>query len=160
MEQDHDKDQDQDQEFMEVEMKGPLTDVFIELHVPDFDIAQNFYGKLGFEVVWRRDEPKGYMVMRRGQSVINFYSGTEQVYQQSYFKRFSQTTPRGYAVEIILLSDDVEKYYEEIRHKVDTIVEPLKLQPWGRKDFRIVDPFGFYLRIGERYDWTDKSLES
>ena len=137
-------------------MSGPLTDVFIELHVPDFDVAVEFYSKLGFEVVWRQDEKKGYMVMRNGRSVINFFSGNEHVYEQPYFKRFPKDTPRGYAVEIILLTDDVEAYYEEVSSKVDSIVAPLTLKPWGRKDFRLIDPFGFYIRIGERYDWIDK----
>lgn len=137
-------------------MKEILTDVFIELHVPCFNTAVEFYQKLGFETVWRVDDPKGYMVMKKGKSVINFYSGSEEVYNQTYFKKFPKTTSRGYAVEIILLSDDIEKYYEEIASKVDTIVEPLKTQPWGRKDFRLTDPFGFYIRIGERYDWIDK----
>ena len=138
-------------------MNTPRTDVFLELHVPDFGVACEFYEKLGFEVVWRDDDPKGYMVMRRGESVLNFYAGSEAVYDQTYFRRFAKDTPRGYAVEIILLSDDIEAYYEEISSTVDSIVEPLKLQPWGRKDFRLVDPFGFYIRIGERYDWIDKS---
>ena len=137
-------------------MKGPLTDVFIELHVPDFNLAREFYSKLGFEEVWCDDSPEGYLVMRRGNSVINFYSGSEAVYNQTYFKRFPKETIRGYGVEIILLSEDIDAYYEEISTKVDSIVEPLKLQPWGRKDFRLIDPFGFYIRIGERYDWISK----
>ena len=137
-------------------MLTPMTDVFIELHVPDFNIAVEFYRKLGFEVVWRENGPTGYMVMRKGQSILNFYSGTDHVYQQSYFKRFARDTPRGYAVEIVLLSDDIDSYYQEVSKRVDSIVEPLKLQPWGRKDFRLIDPFGFYIRIGERYDWVDK----
>jgi hypothetical protein len=32
----------------------------------------------------------------------------------------------------------------------------LELKKWGRRDFRIVDPFGFYLRITERYEWAGK----
>jgi hypothetical protein len=29
------------------------------------------------------------------------------------------------------------------------------MQPWGVKDFRIEDPFGFYLRITERHNILD-----
>jgi hypothetical protein len=32
----------------------------------------------------------------------------------------------------------------------------VQLKKWGRRDFRIVDPFGFYLRITERYEWVGK----
>jgi len=29
------------------------------------------------------------------------------------------------------------------------VVEPLRMRPWGARDFRIADPFGYYLRITE-----------
>lgn len=133
------------------------TDVFIELHVPDFDKTFDFYSKLGFEVVWRRNEAEGYMVLRRGRSVLSFYAGTDAVYDQSYFKRFPKDTPRGYGVEIVLFDDDIDRFYQAVEKNISKhIVEKLKLQPWGRKDFRIVDPFGFYIRFVERYDWVNK----
>jgi len=28
------------------------------------------------------------------------------------------------------------------------------MKPWGKKDFRIIDPFGFYLRISEPSDMS------
>jgi uncharacterized glyoxalase superfamily protein PhnB len=128
------------------------TDVFIELHVSSFKKAIDFYKILGFEVVWMEND---YLVMRKGKSILNFFGGTEEVYKQPYFKNFPKDTKRGYAVEIILLEDNVKEFYEKIKDKVN-VVEPLKLQPWERWDFRIEDPFGFYVRIGERYDWINK----
>lgn len=130
------------------------TDVFIELHVPDFQKAKDFYKILGFEVVWMEND---YLVMRKGRSVLNFYGGDQKVFDHPYFGKFSKGTKRGFAVEIILLVDSVKGFYEKIKNKVK-IVEPLKLEPWGRWDFRIEDPFGFYIRIGERYDWINKKI--
>jgi hypothetical protein len=49
----------------------------------------------------------------------------------------------------------VERFYDRVR-KFAKIVQPLQLKKWGRRDFRIVDPFGFYLRITERYEWVGK----
>ena len=123
-----------------------------------WEVASNgrFRVYLGLFCVYCRGELGGYMVMRRGKSVINFYSGSEDVYQHSYFKRFSSDTPRGYAVEIVLLCEDVEQFYQEVSAKLDCVVQPLKLKPWGRKDFRLVDPFGFYIRISERYNWINQ----
>jgi len=140
-------------------MSALSTDVFIELHVPDFNVAQDFYEKLGFQIVWRDNSAKGYMVMRRGRSILNFYAGSNAVYDQAHFREFPKNTPRGYAVEIILLSDDIENYFAEVSAKIDSIVEPLKLRRWGKKDFRLVDPFGFYIRIAERYDWLTLAKE-
>ncbi len=39
----------------------------IELHIPDFEVAKEFYGKLGFKVAWERKPEgfKGYLVLKR-----------------------------------------------------------------------------------------------
>jgi hypothetical protein len=29
----------------------------------------------------------------------------------------------------------------------ERVVEPIRTQPWGLRDFRIVDPDGYYLRV-------------
>ena len=129
-----------------------LTDVYIELHVPDFKKAIEFYSRLGFKLLWRTED---YLVMKRMKSVLNFYGGSQKVYSHSYFGRFKKTTKCGYGVEIIIPVDRVEQLYKNVE-KFARIVQPLQLKKWGRRDFRIVDPFGFYLRITERYEWIDK----
>ena len=129
-----------------------LTDVYIELHVPDFRKAIEFYRRLGFKLLWRTED---YLVMKRKRSVLNFYGGSRKVYSHSYFGRFKKTTKCGYGVEIIIPVDRVERIYKGVR-KFAKIVQPLQLKKWGRRDFRIVDPFGFYLRITERYEWIGK----
>ena len=129
-----------------------LTDVYIELHVPNFKRAIEFYSRLGFKLLWRTED---YLVMKRKRSVLNFYGGSKKVYHHSYFGRFSKKTKCGYGVEIIIPVDRVGRFYESVR-KFAKIVQPLELKKWGRRDFRIVDPFGFYLRITERYGWVGK----
>jgi uncharacterized glyoxalase superfamily protein PhnB len=129
-----------------------LTDVYIELHVPDFKRAIEFYSRLGFKLMWLTED---YLVMKRKRSVLNFYGGSQKVYSHSYFGRFKKTTKCGYGVEIIIPVDRAERVYNSVR-KFAKIVQPLQLKKWGRRDFRIVDPFGFYLRITERYEWVRK----
>ncbi len=135
-----------------------VTDIMLELHVPDFAIAKKFYGNLGFKTVWER-QPKDpairYLVMRKGTSIINFYSGTEKVYDHSFFRRFPITTPRGYAVEIIIPIDGIEDFYKTacLKYKKN-IVKPLA-KILSHADFRMTDPFGFYLRFVERYNWVN-----
>ena len=131
------------------------TDVFIELHVDSFQKAIDFYKLLGFEVLYVLDT---YMVMQRGKSFLNFYGGDERVFNQAYFKRFPKDTKRGYGMEVIIWVDSIEELkalFEKIKDKVK-VVEPLKLQRWGHWDFRIEDPFGFYIRVGDRYDWINR----
>lgn len=62
----------------------------IELHVPDFEKAKEFYIKLGFEVAWERkpEDFKGYLVLKHGDNILCFWPGNEKVYNHPYFKNF------------------------------------------------------------------------
>lgn len=113
----------------------------LELHVPDFGPIKDYYGKLGFEIVWERpaEEDKGYLVMERDSTIICFWPGTEAIYDQTYFKRFPKDTPRGYGVELVIMVDDVESFYAKV------------------KDFRCADPFGYYLRFTSKHNILDNS---
>jgi len=137
-------------------MSDFTSDIMIELHVPSFRITKEFYSKLGFEVVWERNSENPdarYLVMRRDKSILNFFSGSEDVYNHSYFKKFPKTTTRGYAVEIIIPVKNIKDFFEQT-NKIfsENIVRTLS-QNFSHPDFRMVDPFGFYLRFVEEYDW-------
>jgi len=129
-------------------MKPAQNNVLLELHVPDFEKVKEYYGKLGFEVVWERKPEmfKGYLILKMGNNILCFWVGNEHVYEQPYFKKFPRDTKRGYGVEIVIMVDDVEEYYSKVKGSAN-VVEELVLQPWGLKDFRVEDPFGYYLRI-------------
>jgi hypothetical protein len=93
--------------------------------------------------------------MRSGNSILNFYCGNEEVYKQDYFRNYSKDTKRGYGVEIIIPHDDINTLYETVTKKYkNLVVEPL-VKRFSKFDFRITDPFGFYLRFVERYDWVN-----
>lgn len=129
------------------------SETIIELHVPDFGKVKDFYGKLGFEVVWERKPEgfKGYLVMKMDDSILCFWAGNDDVYNHPYFKNFPKDTKRGYGIEIVVFVDDVESYYEKVK-KFANVVEELRTQPWGDKDFRIEDPFGFYIRFSSPHN--------
>ncbi len=99
------------------------------------------------------------MVLKRddsvGRSLINFYGNKEKVSKHSRFSEFSADTPRGYAVEITIIVSDIDKLWNEVREKLEPkhISQTLKLKRWGKKDFRVIDPFGFYIRFIELVDW-------
>jgi len=132
-----------------------LSNIIMELHVPSFDVVREFYGKLGFVEVWSYPpkDQSGYMVMQRVDSVLAFFCGNEEVYNHSYFNQFDKSTPRGYGTELaIYITDvDIEKYYSDVVSKIDQkyVVQELMVKPWGSKDFRLIDPFGFYLCFRE-----------
>jgi lactoylglutathione lyase len=137
-------------------MKPVQNNVLLELHVPDFEKVKDYYTKLGFETVWERkpEEAKGYLVLKIEDNILCFWSGNEYVYEHPYFKRFPKDTKRGYGVEIIIIVNDIDTYYARVKDFAN-IVEELVLQPWGLKDFRIEDPFGYYLRITSPHNILD-----
>jgi len=130
-----------------------LGTTLVELHVPDLALAKRFYGGLGFHVA--RDESPvdddGYLVLRRGEAILCFWGGTPAVRRHPYFGRFPRTAKRGYAVEIVLPVANIGRAYSAAK-RARCVAEQLRLRPWGARDFRIEDPFGFYVRITEKHD--------
>ena len=133
-----------------------MTNALIELHIPDFEIAKDFYQRLGFKIVWERapEGRKGYLVMELEGNLLCFWGGNEQIYSQTYFARYCQDTPRGYGVEIVLQLQDLKAFYERVK-EATAILAPLKLKPWGLEDFRFADPFGFYIRATTLHEIRD-----
>lgn len=59
-------------------MQPAQNNTLLELHIPDFEKAKDYYGKLGFEVVWERKPEgfKGYLVFKMLDNVLCFWGGT------------------------------------------------------------------------------------
>lgn len=137
-------------------MKSSQSTTLVELHIPNFELAKEFYGKLGFKEVWERKPEgfKGYLVMKLEKNIICFWGGNSQILKHAYFQQFSKSTHRGYGVELVLVVSNLIDFYEKAK-KFAKVVEPMQKRPWGLKDFRIEDPFGFYLRFTTPHDVTD-----
>lgn len=138
--------------------RGRATPAFrsapIELHVSDFGPAKRFYGALGLLSLREEiGEEEGYLVMGHGTDLLRFWPGTAAVERHSHFGRSPTTTERGYGVEIVLTFDDLDATFEAAR-AVGTIVEPIRRRHWGLRDFRVLDPYGFYVRCTEPHDPT------
>jgi uncharacterized glyoxalase superfamily protein PhnB len=46
--------------------------------------------------------------------------------------------------------DDLDAYHVRILAFEYEISEPLRERPWGLRDFQVIDPDGYYLRITSR----------
>ena len=46
--------------------------------------------------------------------------------------------------------DDVDAWHRRVFASGHPVFEPLQERPWGLRDFRIVDPDGYYLRVTSR----------
>ena len=137
---------------------APKTDVLVELHVPDLRAAKAFYRRFKFAVVREETaaDADGYVVMRRGSSLLFFWGGTKAVRDHEYFRRFRSVRKRGYGVELVIPVNDLDAAYRAAVTAKCVVAEP-RIRPWGARDFRAEDPFGFYLRFTEPHDPTRRS---
>jgi len=134
-------------------MSFPVSAVQVELHVPDFRQAKEFYSLLGFQVAWEIDN---YVVLQANSTLLLLYGGNDVIFEQSYFKQFPKDTKRGYGVELILMHENVEQIYLELKDHVEIVGKfRIKVQN-GKKEFRVIDPFGYYIRITEPYNWLEE----
>lgn len=132
--------------------------MMLELHVPDFEKVKAFYQRLGFEKVWERapDGFKGYLVMQMEDNILCFWCGNESVLDHPYFKDFPKSTPLVKGVEVVLTTSHLDELYAKLKGD-DCVVEKIETKPWGLCDFRMKDPYGYYLRLTTPHDI--KSME-
>jgi lactoylglutathione lyase len=119
----------------------------MELFVDDLDASVDFYTRvLGFGVPRRSED---YVVVRRGLVVLGL-GPVAKLPERGTGAGFTQqrlAVDKGAGVEIVLELDTVDELIALHDQARDAVVEPLQLRPWGLRDFRVVDPDGYYLRL-------------
>lgn len=112
-----------------------------EIFPSDLDATAEFYTRvLGFAL--HRDErsaPVGYLELRRGRVQIGAAARPE-VDEVGH-----RRPPTG--VELVLEVDDLDEERARVAAAGWPVEEDVVARPWGLRDFRLVDPSGYYLRI-------------
>jgi len=122
--------------------------VRFELFVRDMGTAVAFYTRvMGFELL--REEP-GYSSLRQSEVILGLGPISKLPAEGGYFTRDIAEHRRGLGVEIVLEVDDLDAYHACVLASEYPIREPLQERPWGLRDFRVVDPDGYYLRVTSR----------
>lgn len=115
---------------MKIESVSPI------LSVDDLAQSIDFYRRaLGFELAWSWGEPADIAAVRR--------DGVEITLTQR-----SEAKPVG-ASHVYLGVSDVDTYHASLLDAGVTIVVPLGDRPYGMHDFRITDPSGNELSVGQ-----------
>ncbi len=128
----------------------PMSQRF-ELFVSDPDESARFYGDLlGFRTVEEQaQQGDGYVAIENGfvriglQRAAALFGGVPVG-----LLRYFRTPPIG--TEIVLEVDDLGSVYERVRRAGYPIQAPVRMQPWGLRDFRLFDPDWYYLRVTAR----------
>jgi PhnB protein len=116
--------------------------------VESVDAVRDFYvDKLGFQHVMG-------MVGKDGQlDFVTVVLGGARVMFSRAMNGNSQSPPGKQPVEIYLQVDDVDAYHTRVKKNGVKISDPLALQWWGDRTFKVLDPNGyeiwFYTNVAE-----------
>ncbi len=121
--------------------------VRFELFVKDTHAAADFYSRiLGFQC----DSDAGPYIRATCGSVRIGICDQSTLPGTHHFSLEALKGQKGVGTEIVLEVENLDALYERVVKSGYAIREELMKRPWGLRDFRIVDPDGYYLRITEK----------
>ena len=127
----------------------PPAGLRFELFVDDVAATVRFYqATIGLRPSdgWT---PDGYVRLYAGAVSIGVQHHAS-LPSEHHFSPAHLAGPRGVGAEIVIEVDDVDTAYALASRQAERYggrVEPLANQPWGLRDFRLIDPDGYYLRV-------------
>ncbi len=114
-----------------------------EIFPADLDATVDFYQRvLGFQLTDDRRDQDDYVALRRGAVQVG------AVLDPVPDARAARRPPAG--LELVLEVDDVAAERDRVLAAGWPLDDDLRDQVWGLRDFRILDPDGYYLRITNR----------
>lgn len=117
----------------------------IELFVKDIKKSLEFYKTLfDFKII---KENEDYIGMESGEVRLSINT-ISSLPEDHYYMPEIKNQRLGVGAEIIFIVDNLDSVYDLAKSKY-SIKEEIKIQSWGSKDFRIIDPDGYYIRITE-----------
>jgi hypothetical protein len=102
----------------------------------DFEVSQQFYRDLGFAME------------SLGPDLARFSHGASKFLLQNFYVK---TLAENFVVH--LLVHDVDSWWEvanNVMPKYGTSLDVVRTQPWGLRDFTLIDPCGVLWRVGQK----------
>lgn len=118
----------------------------LELFVENVQKSTDFYLRV-FDFHVGPDGSDDYEMLVKGDALIAFNRMDALGHDHPLRRRGDERLGRG--VEIVLSVNDVDAAFEVARRECQTISD-LASRPWGLRDFRVVDPDGYYIRVTDR----------
>ena len=116
----------------------------LELFVTDLSASIDFYRRvLKFKV--GEQESDGYTPMTNGpvDLSLNLHAGLPD----DHPVKAVANERLGRGVEFVLEVNDLDAMYEHVIAENWPLSSKLEHRPWGKSDFRLLDPDGYYWRI-------------
>lgn len=118
----------------------------LELFVQSVSASRDFYTRvLGFAEI--SYQPDGYSVFRLGDMQIALEAQAHLAPDHPLKPLAGERA--GLGIEIVLEVADLEAAYARVQAAGWPLADPLVERPWGSRDFRLIDPNGFYIRVND-----------
>lgn len=118
-----------------------VTPVIPQLYVESVEKARDFYiEKLGFGHmmgVVGKDGKFDFAIVKRDAAMVMFARPDTKV------EGSGEKYPTKRPVELYIYVPDVDAYHESMRERQVRVVEPLKTQWWGDRNFAVEDAYGY-----------------
>jgi catechol 2,3-dioxygenase-like lactoylglutathione lyase family enzyme len=118
----------------------------IDLAIPvlpaqSLDATLAFYARLGFAVGYRQDQPSPYAIIGRGPVELHFFGHPTLRPAESYAGCYLRVTD----------VDKVHRDWGALGLPAEGIprLTAVRDEPWGMREFALVDPNGNLIRVGE-----------
>ena len=128
----------------QVQVESPSVKLQVNLAVKDLRVSAAFYTET-FDFKELSNNP-GYILLKRNDLALGLKTD-ELLWHPDPGEQPDAALVRGVGVELVLEISDIGQFHAMMQQAGVTIHEPLKEQPWGATDFRMLDPDGYYWRI-------------
>jgi lactoylglutathione lyase len=118
-----------------------IQSMFYEIYVKSLDVSEKFYGILGLKTFRKQSD---FVVMVAEGLKIHLCPIEDC---PEYLANVDRSKIAGSRVEFCFVTNQIESLYEAFVLNQIAIHEELQERPWGKMDFRVIDPDGAYLRI-------------
>ncbi|MGG2106855.1 VOC family protein [Lysinibacillus pakistanensis] len=115
----------------------------LELFVEDLQKSISFYEEIIGLTFHNKTEVSAIIKMKNFALLLT----SDNVLNENHYFKKGGLRPKGKGVEVVILLDNIEQTYQRVLDKHYPVESSLVLQSWGMKDFRIIDPDGYYLRL-------------
>lgn len=120
----------------------------LELFVEDLQRSISFFEEVIGLTFHNKTEVSAIIKMENFSLLLT----SDNVLKENHYFKKDCLRPKGKGVEVVILLDNIEQTYQRVLDKNYPVESSLKMQSWGMKDFRIIDPDGYYLRLSSYKD--------
>ena len=130
---------------------GAAMTLRLELFVEDIAASKAFYTRI-LNFTAGETHGDGYTPLSNGQVVLSL--NRHAALPADHPVRRAPYERPGRGIELVLEVAEIDALYAHVCAQEWPLATPLQQQPWGLRDFRLVDPDGYYLRLTSRRNST------